>query len=101
MEQLKDFRFMVCDNEKRPTHSFDETFSYEDVKDRPNLGVKLKEPFVVFDVDTSEEFEIVLKIIKDLNIKTRILKTSRGGHFWFKSMTPLKKRYKIKHTSNY
>lgn len=90
MEQLKDFRFMVCDNEKRPTHSFDETFSYEDVKDRPNLGVKLKEPFVVFDVDTPEEFEIVLKIIKDLNIKTRILKTSRGGHFWFKSMTPLK-----------
>lgn len=90
MEQLKDFRFMVCDNEKRPTHSFDETFSYEDVKDKPNLGVKLKEPFVVFDVDTSEEFEIVLKIIKDLNIKTRILKTSRGGHFWFKSMTPLK-----------
>lgn len=90
MEQLKDFRFMVCDNEKRPTHSFDETFSYEDVKDKPNLAVKLKEPYVVFDVDTQEEFDILLKIIKELNIKTRILKTSRGGHFWFKSMSPLK-----------
>lgn len=90
MEQLKDFRFMVCDNEKRPVHSFDETFSYDEVKDKPNLGVRLKEPYVVLDVDTNEEFEILCKIVENLNIKTRILKTSRGGHFWFKSMTPLK-----------
>lgn len=90
MEQLKDFEFMVCNNEKEPVHSFDKAFPYDDVKDEPNLGIKLKEPYVVLDVDTPDEFEILCKIIETLGIKTRILKTSRGGHFWFRSLTPLK-----------
>ena len=90
MEQLKDFRFMVCDNEKRPVHSFDETFSYDEVKDKPNLGVRLKEPYVVLDVDTNEEFEILCKIVENLNIKNKNIKNIEGGHFWFKTMVPLK-----------
>ncbi len=90
MEHLKNFKFMICDNEKHPVHSFDEPVSYEIAKDKDNVGIKLEEPFVVVDVDNEEEFEILYTILKDLDIKTRVLKTTRGGHFWFKSIKPLK-----------
>lgn len=90
MEQLKKFKYIVCDNEKRPLHPFDEPRSYEEVKDKENLGIKLEEPYVIIDLDDVVEFEILQKLITDLNIKTRILKTTRGGHFWFKTLTPMK-----------
>ena len=87
---LENFRYIICDDKKRPTHPFDITYSYEEVKDKPNLAIKLEEPYVVIDIDNDDEFNIVYNIIKDLNIKTRVLKTSRGGHFWFKSLKPIK-----------
>ena len=87
---LEDFKYIVCDNNKRPLHSFDVTHTYEEVKDKPNLAIKLEEPYLILDIDNEDEFEIMCQMIRDLDIKTRILKTSRGGHFWFKSLKPLK-----------
>lgn len=87
---LESFKYIVCDNEKRPLHSFNETKTYNEVKNEPNLGIKLEEPYVIIDIDDEEQFEILCKIINKLHIKTRILKTSRGGHFWFRTMTPMK-----------
>ena len=87
---LESFKYIICDNKKRPMHSFQITHSYEDVKDKENLAIKLEEPYLIVDVDDEEQFEILFKIIQDLKIHTRVLKTSRGGHFWFKSAKPLK-----------
>lgn len=87
---LDNFRYMVCDNKKRPVHSFEETFSYEEVKNKENLSIKMEEPFLFVDIDDEEQFQILKQIVLDLKIKTRILKTTRGGHFWFKSLKPVK-----------
>ena len=87
---LERFKYIICDNKKRPMHSFQITHSYEEVKDKENLAIKLEEPYLIVDVDDEEQFEILFKIIQDLKIHTRVLKTSRGGHFWFKSVKPLK-----------
>ena len=38
------------------------------------VAVAIEEPYVVVDIDTEDEFQIVYKIIQDLKIKTRILK---------------------------
>lgn len=90
MKQLENFKYMICNNEKQPLHSFDEPVSYNIAKDKDNIAIKLEEPFVVIDLDNDAEFNILCQIVKDLDIKTRILKTSRGGHFWFKSIKPMK-----------
>lgn len=89
MEQLKKLRYIVCDSDKHPIHSFDKTFSYDDVQDKENLAVKLEEPYIILDIDTEDEFNIVYKIVQELGIKTQVMKSTRGGHFWFKSLKPL------------
>lgn len=87
---FENFKYIICDSNKRPVHSFSQTFSYEEVKDKDNVAIKMEEPYIIIDIDEEEQFNILVKILADLNIKTRILKTSRGGHFWFKSYKPLK-----------
>ena len=88
--KLDKFKYIICDNNKHPKHSFDTTYSYNDVKNEQNLAIKLEEPYLIVDIDDDEQFKILCDIITKLEIKTRILKTSRGGHFWFKSLKPLK-----------
>lgn len=83
-------KYMVCDENKAPIHSFDSYKELSEVKDCDNLGVIIENPYVIIDLDDEKEFQIVKKIIEQLNIKTRILKTTRGGHFWFKTQTPLR-----------
>lgn len=90
MEQLKKFKYIICDNDKHPIHSFDEPVSYDVAKDKNNIAIKIEQPYVIIDIDDEEQFNILCKIVKEINIKTRILKTSRGGHFWFKSLKPVK-----------
>lgn len=83
-------KYIICDENKAPMHSFEDYKTLSDVKDLDNVGVIIEEPYVIVDIDDPTEFEIVCKIIDDLHIKTRILKTSRGGHFWFKTILPIK-----------
>lgn len=81
-------KYIKCNDDKSPLHSFDTTYTLGEVHEHDNLALLIEEPYVVVDIDDEDEFNIVLRIIKDLNIKTRILKTTRGGHFWFKSLKP-------------
>lgn len=83
-------KYIICDENKAPIHSYEDYKTLSDVKDVDNVGVVIDEPYVIVDIDDNVEFDIVCKIIEDLHIKTRILKTSRGGHFWFKTLTPMK-----------
>ena len=95
-EEIKDSvrlvnnKFIILDENKTPKHSLDEYKSYTDVKNIANLGILVDEPYVILDVDDTFEYSILKKIIKKEKINCRIMKTTRGGHFWFKSSEPIK-----------
>lgn len=76
-------------HEKSPLTSFDDTFKRNEVDTYSDLAILIEEPYVVLDIDNVDYFNVLCEIIKDKNIKTRIMKTTRGGHFWFKTSTPL------------
>lgn len=82
-------KYIVINEEKTPKHSLDSPKTYDEVKDEPNLAILVEEPYVVLDIDTEEHFNCLREIIKDYGIRTRIMKTDRGGHFWFKTIMPL------------
>ena len=87
---LKDAKYIICDENKTPKHPYNQYKQLSDVKDEDNLGIIIEQPYVIVDIDDETEFEIVKKIIDRLHIHTKILKTSRGGHFWFKTALPMK-----------
>ena len=75
-------------NGKTPVHSFKDgqgTKTYEEAKDFDNVAVIVPPGYVVLDFDTTSDAEIMLKIIEALDLKTRVMKTTRGIHCWFKS----------------
>lgn len=63
--------------------------TWDEVKDFNNIGLIVPKPFVVYDFDNQVEADMMLQIIKDKGIKTRVIKTTRGIHCWFKSEKPM------------
>lgn len=82
-------KYIVIDENKTPKHNLDSPKTYDEVKNEPNLAILVEEPYVVLDVDSEEHFNCLYEIIKDYGIRTRVMKSNRGGHFWFKSIVPL------------
>lgn len=82
-------KYVIIDENKIPQHSLDQCYSLEEVKDYPNLAILIEEPFVVIDLDNSDEAVALYDILKEFNIKTNVMKTDRGCHFWFKTREPL------------
>lgn len=75
-------------NDKTPTHPFKTsatTKTKDEVKDFDNVGVIVPKGYLVLDFDTASDAEIMLDIVDTLDIKTRVMKTNRGYHFWFKN----------------
>lgn len=75
-------------NDKNPTHKFkggQDAKTWDEVKDFDNVAVIVPKGFVVLDFDTTSDAEIMLSIIDGLNLKTRVMKTTRGIHCWFKA----------------
>lgn len=75
-------------NGKTPCHSFKDgkgAFSWSEVKEFDNVGVLVPKGYVVLDFDTTSDAEIMLKIIDALDLKTRVMRTTRGIHCWFKA----------------
>ncbi len=75
-------------NGKAPVHSFkngEGAKSWNEVKDFDNVAVIVPEGYIVLDFDTTSDAEIMLKIIDGLGLKTRVMKTTRGIHCWFKT----------------
>lgn len=93
--KLQDMRFIKLNRNKTPRESLDKTYSYELVEFFADLGVMVQEPFVVYDVDDNTEFLKLKEVIEGKNIKCNIMKTTRGGHFWFKSPKVLTNNVKI------
>lgn len=80
-------QYIILDG-KTPTHEFKDgqgTKSWEDVKDFDNVAVLVPKGYVVLDFDTTSDAEIMLKIVDALDLKCRVMKTTRGIHCWFKS----------------
>lgn len=80
-------RYIILDG-KRPIHKFKDgegAKTWEEVKEYSDVAVIVPDGYVVLDFDTVSDAEIMLKIVKALNLKTRVMKTTRGIHCWFKS----------------
>ena len=82
-------KYIIIDENKTPKHSLDEAYTYDEIKNEPNVAMLVEEPYVVLDIDNKEHFDVLTEIVSDYGLKTRIMKTTRGGHFWFKSVLPL------------
>lgn len=80
-------QYIILDG-KTPTHGFkggQGTKSWDEVKDFDNIAVLVPTGYVVLDFDTASDAEIMLKIIEAMDIKTRVMRTTRGIHCWFKA----------------
>lgn len=80
-------QYIILDG-KTPTHGFKDgqgTKTWDEVKDFDNIGVIIPKGYVVLDFDTTSDAEIMLKIVEALDLKCKVLKTTRGIHCWFKS----------------
>ena len=94
MAQLEQSRFVVLEN-GAPTHKLSEHKTYEEVKDEDSLAILVDAPYVVLDFDSMDQFNVMKQIVKDKNLNTRIMASTRGGHIWFKSDIPLKNNVDI------
>lgn len=74
---------------KVPKDGFSHKYSFRTAQNWDDVGVVVEHPYVVFDVDNQITFQLLYSMIEEMNIKTRVMRTSRGGHFWFKSDEPL------------
>ena len=75
-------------NGKTPVHSFKDgkgAKTWAEVKDFNDIAVIVPDGYVVLDFDTTSDAEIMLKIVDALDLKTRVMKTTRGIHCWFKA----------------
>lgn len=75
-------------NDKKPCHEFKDgkgAKTWDEVKDFDNIGVLVPKGYIVLDFDTTSDAEIMLKIVDALELKCKVLKTTRGIHCWFKS----------------
>ena len=75
-------------NGKTPVHGFKDgvgTKTWEEAKDFDNVAVVVPKGYVVLDFDTTSDAEIMLKIVEGLDLKCRVMRTTRGIHCWFKT----------------
>lgn len=80
-------QYIILDG-KNPTHKFRDgegTKSWSEAKDFDNVGLVVPPGYVVLDFDTTADAEIMLRIIEGFDLKTRVMKTTRGIHCWFKA----------------
>jgi putative DNA primase/helicase len=80
-------QYIILDG-KTPTHGFKDgqgTKTWDEVKDFDNVAVIVPKGYVVLDFDTTSDAEIMLKIVEALDLKCRVMRTTRGVHCWFKS----------------
>ena len=74
--------------DKKPSHSFKDGVgakTWDEVKDFDDVAVIVPKGYIVLDFDTTSDAEIMLKIVEGLDLKCRVMKTTRGIHCWFKT----------------
>lgn len=82
------FKGYVGMKDKRPIESIknrSEFSSQDQMKDLEEYGGGLSDEYILIDIDTKEESEVLKKIIADKGINCTTIKTTRGMHFYFKN----------------
>lgn len=72
-----------------PSGKLSDPKTYDEVKDFPDVGMLIPEPYVVLDFDSMDDWEIIKEILVKENLESVIMTSKRGGHVWFKSEKPL------------
>lgn len=85
-----ELRYIVLDGKQPVEKLSDGGHPWEEVKDFANLGLLVPEPYIVLDFDSPSDDAIMRRIVDELDIKCRVMKTTRGHHYWFKSDEPWK-----------
>ena len=89
-------KYIILNDEKQATHKFKDgknAKSWNEVKDFDNVALIVPKPYIVLDFDTTSDAEIMLTIIEELDLKCRVMKTTRGIHVWFKSKEETPKNF--------
>lgn len=55
----------------------------------------LADDTILVDIDTEKETEILLNVVRSLNLRCKVLKSRSGGHFLFKIDRPMPNRTKV------
>lgn len=82
------YRGYIATRNKKAIEKFkdqDDFLSFEYARRLKEYAGILAEGVVLIDIDDSETSDLVLRILDDLNILTRVLDTTRGKHFLFKN----------------
>lgn len=80
-------QYIILDG-KTPTHKFKDGVgakTWDEAKDFDDVAVIVPKGYIVLDFDTVSDAEIMLKIVEALDLKCRVMKTTRGIHCWFKT----------------
>lgn len=88
-------QYIILDG-KTPTHGFKNgkgTKTWNEAKDFNNVAVVVPKGYVVLDFDTASDAEIMLKIVDGMDLKCKVMKTTRGIHCWFKAPEPDPKNF--------
>lgn len=66
--------------------------TYDEVKNLNGFGGVLADDTILIDIDDSEQSEILMNIVEELQLDCKVLCTSRGKHFLFKNHTIARNR---------
>ena len=66
--------------------------TYDEVKNLNGFGGVLSDDTILIDIDDSDQSEILMNIVEELQLDCKVLCTSRGKHFLFKNHTIARNR---------
>lgn len=66
--------------------------TYDEVKNLNGFGGVLADDTILIDIDDSDQSEILMNIVEELQLDCKVLCTSRGKHFLFKNHTIARNR---------
>ena len=66
--------------------------TYDEVKKLNGFGGVLADDTILIDIDDSDQSEILMNIVEELQLDCKVLCTSRGKHFLFKNRTIARNR---------
>lgn len=62
-----------------------ELLTLEQVSGLPEYAAILNDDIILVDVDIPEQAEILIRLVTELDLKCKVMKTSRGAHFLFRN----------------
>jgi putative DNA primase/helicase len=88
------YKGYVPTNNKRPSLPFkdkssSELLTLEQAKAFPEYAGVFNDDTVLVDIDDKEQSDILFKIVTSLGLKCKVLATTRGKHFLFKTKEPM------------